>query len=235
MQTRLSHQCLGEVDVVRRRNSSRFSACWRGGRVRVTGPFSASDGQFVKALDSLAPRLLRSRDALPDIPLGENDIVLDGLTIVVGRQSLHPRSVVLSPALPVAGVSVGCDIDLGTAAGRDLFLRSVRAVARKLAPQLLLPRAREIAVELGCEPSGWSISRGSTVLGKCFRSGHISLSEMCVFLPARLREYIVCHELAHLTYMDHSESFHRLLDTYLGGEERHLVNELKNYRWPIPR
>ena len=31
---------------------------------------------------------------------------------------------------------------------------------------------------------------------------------MCVFLPYRLREYIICHELAHLTHFDHSAEFH---------------------------
>lgn len=233
MHTRLQHRALGDVDVMRRRNSSRFSACWRGGAVRVTGPVCATDSQFLKALDSLAPKLLQLRE-LRSAAVAEK-IELDGLTIEMRRQSLHPDAIMLSPRIPVAVLSVGTAVDTSSPEGYRLYGKACRAIANKVAPQLLLPRVREIAAALGCRPTGWKISRGSTVLGTCSRSGVISISGMCVFLPAALRDYIVCHELAHLTHMDHSEAFHRLLDAYLGGEEQRLVKELRNFRWPIPR
>lgn len=235
MHTRLVHPRLGEVDIMRRSNSSRFSACWRAGRFRITGPSAATDRQFVAALDSLAPRLIAFKESRPAPVAAERDLVLDGLTIRVVRQSLRPGSVILSPALPHSTLSVGSGVDLSSASGREIYARAMRTIAHRVAPQLLLPRARAIAARLGCAPARWTVSRGSTVLGRCTSARFISISSMCVFLPWRLRDYIVCHELAHLTHMNHSEAFHRLLDSYLGGEERSLVNELKNYRWPIPR
>ena len=213
MPTRLQHNALGDVDVVRRRNSSRFSACWRGGVVRVTGPDYATDSQFMQVLDALAPKLLQRREQHQATGVAER-IELDGLTIELRRQGVNPDGIMLSPRI---------------------YVKACRTIAYSVASQLLLPRAREIAAKLGCSPAGWKISRGSTVLGTCSSRGLISISYMCVFLPAALRDYIVCHELAHLTHMDHSEAFHRLLDAYLGGEEQRLVKELKNYRWPIPR
>lgn len=234
MHTRLQHPALGDVDVMRRRNSSRFSACWRDGRVRVSGPLYATESQILKALDALAPKLLQLRDRRQEAAAAEK-IELDGLTIEVRRQSLRPDAIILSPGLPVAVLSVGTAVDTSSPGGYRLYGKACRAIAGKVAPRLLLPRAREIAAKLGCSPTGWKISRGSTVLGTCNRSGVISISGMCVFLPAALRDYIVCHELAHLTHMDHSGAFHRLLDAYLGGEEQRLVKELRNFRWPIPR
>ena len=234
MHTRLQHDVLGDVDVVRRRNSSRFSACWRGGVVRVTGPDYATDSQFMQALDALAPKLLQRREQHPATDVAER-IELDGLTIELRRQGVNPDGIMLSPRIPVAILGFGNNLDIASVEGQRLYVKACRTIAYSVASQLLLPRAREIAAKLGCSPAGWKISRGSTVLGTCSSRGLISISYMCVFLPAALRDYIVCHELAHLTHMDHSEAFHRLLDAYLGGEEQRLVKELKNYRWPIPR
>ncbi len=234
MKTCMQHRLLGDVEVVRRSNSTRFSARWHGELVRVTGPLYATTAQFQEALDALAPKLLQRREERPAEAVPER-IELDGLTIEMRRQSFQPAAIMPSVKLPDAVIYVGTDIDVASARGREFYYKACRRVAFNAAAQLLLPRAREIAVRLGCRPSGWRISSGSTVLGTCSRSGVISISYMCVFLPAALRDYIICHELAHLTHMDHSEAFHHLLDAYLGGEERRLVKELKNYRWPIPR
>jgi len=54
-----------------------------------------------------------------------------------------------------------------------------------------------------------------------------------VFLTRELREYIICHELAHLREMNHSAAFHRLCDSYLGGREASLEKKLREYRWPV--
>ena len=56
-----------------------------------------------------------------------------------------------------------------------------------------------------------------------------------MFLPQELRDYIVLHEIAHLSEMNHSPRFHAVLDGYLGGREAILVNRLKTYSWPVLR
>lgn len=108
-------------------------------------------------------------------------------------------------------------------------------VAYRIAPQTLLPRAREIADSIGRHPAGWTVSRGHRVLGQCSYKGIISLSYVLLFLPADLCDYVICHELAHLSEMNHSPRFHALLDSYLGGREAELVARLHSYRWPVLR
>ena len=56
-----------------------------------------------------------------------------------------------------------------------------------------------------------------------------------MLLPAELRDYVICHELAHLSEMNHSPEFHRILNGYLGGREAELVAALKAYKWPVLR
>lgn len=58
---------------------------------------------------------------------------------------------------------------------------------------------------------------------------------MLVFLPQELRDYIICHELAHLSEMNHSPRFHALLDSYLDGREAMLAARLRAYSWPVLR
>ena len=71
------------------------------------------------------------------------------------------------------------------------------------------------------------------VLGRCNSRGVIALSSVLVFLPEELREYVICHELAHLDEMNHSPRFHALCDKYCRGRERQLEAALKAAVIPI--
>jgi predicted metal-dependent hydrolase len=47
--------------------------------------------------------------------------------------------------------------------------------------------------------------------GYCTRDGHLSFSWQLIALPERLREYIIFHEVAHLSELNHSGAFKRKL------------------------
>lgn len=47
--------------------------------------------------------------------------------------------------------------------------------------------------------------------GYCTRKGRLCFSWQLIALPARLREYVVLHEVAHLDHFDHSQAFKRRL------------------------
>lgn len=108
-------------------------------------------------------------------------------------------------------------------------------VAKAIAPSVLIPEAKQLAERHGVDVTGWEIGRGHKTLGTCRADGRISLSAINVFLPPHLREYIVCHELAHRSEMNHSIFFHNKLNYYLCGREAQLVAELRHFRWPIIR
>ncbi|MBO4803179.1 MAG: DUF45 domain-containing protein [Muribaculaceae bacterium] len=97
----------------------------------------------------------------------------------------------------------------------------------------LLPFARQVADSLELKPAGFEVGRGMRKLGHCTTKKVIQLSRNLMFLPEELVRYVICHELAHLTYMNHSPRFHALCDQYTGNKEKELERQLRQFRFPI--
>jgi len=100
---------------------------------------------------------------------------------------------------------------------------------------VLLPLAHEVADSLGVKPAGFEVGRGMRKLGHCTSKRVIQLSRNLMFMPEELIRYIFCHELAHLTHMNHSPQFHALCDQYTGGKEKELEQQLRQFHFPILR
>ena len=111
----------------------------------------------------------------------------------------------------------------------DMISRAMEYIADKA----LLPYGREVADDLGLKPAGFEIGRGMRKLGHCTAKKVIQLSRNLMFLPEELVRYIICHELAHLTHLNHSPQFHALCDQYCGGKEKELEQQLRKFRFPI--
>lgn len=223
------HPDLGVVNVVVRRSGHTFRASWKNGRLMVSIPPGGSVQTFQEALSRLLPRLIASR---PSLLLDEaHPIVCPGLEIRFRSNPLIPVGIVATPRLPVTYVEYSSSI---TPSAEALSRISCR-IAESLAETLLLPRARQLAAEVGATPSGWRIGRGHRVLGTCDSSRIITLSSMVVFLTQELRDYIVFHELAHLSEMNHSPRFHALCNRYCSGRETELRRALLAFPWPILR
>jgi hypothetical protein len=158
----------------------------------------------------------------------------DGLTIAIRRQSYMPDRIVAQPRLPESPVEIGTNIDIDAYATQQTIAKIISNIAKNVAPKLLLPRARDLADDLGLDVKEWRISVGRRILGSCTSKGVISLSCMNVFLTQELRDYIVWHELAHLTEMNHSPRFHALCNQYCGDREAELRGKLRLTKWPLP-
>ncbi len=90
-----------------------------------------------------------------------------------------------------------------------------------------------LAKEHGFHYTSLRLSSARTRWGSCSGKNGISLSIFIMLLPEHLREFIILHELCHTRHHNHSEAFHALLDSLVGGKERALNRELKAYIIPI--
>ena len=164
------------------------------------------------------------------------EIKLDGLLIVIKRQYLRRDSILIKQnSIESVTIAVGDGLDFDDIKTSQFISKALKRIARKNAARILLPRARQLAETLHCNPSAWEISSGSRILGQCSSTRCIKLSYMLIFLPQDLRDYIICHELAHLSEFNHSPRFHEICNSFLGGKEKELIKKLKTYHWQLIR
>jgi predicted metal-dependent hydrolase len=85
--------------------------------------------------------------------------------------------------------------------------REARAEAERSLPS----RLRELALLHGFDVGSVRVGNQRTLWGSCSRGGSISLNWRVIRMPARVRDYILLHELAHLRHADHSRRFWSLV------------------------
>lgn len=96
----------------------------------------------------------------------------------------------------------------------DDFEASLLQLVRRFAKDALGCRIAYHAKRLELKYSKLSVRDQSSRWGSCSGSGGISLNWRLVLLVPELQDYVILHELAHLTEMNHSRHFWALLDSY---------------------
>ena len=100
-----------------------------------------------------------------------------------------------------------------------------RALLHDVLPGLI----RKWEPRLGVEVAGYFLQRMKTRWGGCnYRSGHIRLNTELIRKPRDLLEYVIVHEMIHLTEPTHSDRFIAILDNHYPTwrEARAELNEL---------
>lgn len=230
---RYSFDGIGVVRVNVRTTARNVRARWKGADLVVSAPAGIAFDKLHEILLGFAPRLEEVRpESLYHIG---QELRFDGLAVTIGRQAHDPARIFAGFNGSTGTIEVGDSWDMSASGTIRVISRFLCRMARNCAEGVLIPRAREVARGIGREPREWTISSGHRTLGRCDSRGVISLSYSLMFYPVELRDYVVKHELAHLTEMNHSPRFHRLCDAYCGGREKELEAALRTYRVPVVR
>lgn len=110
---------------------------------------------------------------------------------------------------------------------------ALRRWVRRAAERELTILAAEVAEATGARPKSVTVAWPRTRWGSCAPDGRVRLSVDLVFLPRELAAYVVAHEYAHLSVLDHSERFYRHLASLDADWERHRA-ALRRGRDHIP-
>lgn len=206
------------------------------GTVQVTLPTGVNAVSVMDEITRLAAQLGSTVPA-EHTPLfyDTQEMKCGATSIFIMSQSASPHEIVAWQNCGRIMVGVGTDFKFGELSTDVSISRLLKRVATHIARHEMFPRAIAIARHLGVVPAGWKIGRGLNVLGTCDYNRVITLSSAVMFLPLHLRDYVICHELAHLSEMNHSKRFHKICNDYCQGRERELAKELKTYKWPIIR
>lgn len=92
---------------------------------------------------------------------------------------------------------------------RPLLERWIRAQADSIIPV----RVSELNEQWKFRYSSITVRNQRTRWGSCSKKGALSFNWRLVMLPAAVADYLICHELAHLKYLDHSPRFWRIVET----------------------
>ena len=80
---------------------------------------------------------------------------------------------------------------------------------------------------MGVRYGALRITSAKTQYGSCSSKGNICFSYRLMLFPEEAREYVVVHELAHRTEMNHSPRFYAIVEKYLPDyrERRALLKD----------
>ncbi len=227
----------GIVKINTRSGMRRASMRWVDGMLCISMPPEGTTIQNVADLidrNREGLRRLRKGTVMPaPFAVGQR-IECYGCAITIKTQDRLPQTLLF-------GYGDEPEYTLSVPAGVDLSDRVVhRGVAKALLKMMaygaqvhLLPHARDVAARIGVMPTRFEVGRGMRKLGHCTTGRVVQLSCALMMLPADLIDYVICHELAHLSHMDHSPAFHALCNHYLDGHERELEQRLRAFRWPV--
>lgn len=105
--------------------------------------------------------------------------------------------------------------DVGEQQVRD----AVQAWLQTEARRILGERLALLAGPLEIRPRGWTLSSARSQWGSCTHDGRIRLNWRLVHFSLSVIDYVVAHELAHLTEMNHGTRFWETVAELLPGFE----------------
>lgn len=227
------HPDFGEASIIVKSNARNISARWSSDILKVTVPPAVTADQMLRALETMKPRILANRPVKRHYAPGWQYVTPEMVFSIVE----NPRSpdvsfetsitngmcvIKVPPHLPDESVDV-----------IDSFIRDSLIDYADKRTSIIIGLARQMARELRVNPRSITVSRGEKLLGRCSAKGDISLSRNLIFYPVEARRYVIAHEFAHLTHMNHSEAFHDLVDEYLDGHSHEYRATLKTHSLPF--
>lgn len=212
---------------IRRRKGTRHLKLSIGqqNQIVLSVPWRCSDKEALKFADkqqvwieqqlAKAPRARTVSDWLAEHPLMSGSG--DRFTVRIERVQNRARADYIFDAN-------GAELVLRVPVTVKDFESSLLQLVRSFAKDALGCRVAYHAKRLELTYSKVSVRDQTSRWGSCSNSGGISLNWRLVLLAPELQDYVILHELAHLTQMNHSHRFWSLLDSY---DPQRIANEAK--------
>ena len=164
-------------------------------------PRSVSLKRGLQFAQSKAGWVVEQLSALP-----EKRVFQDGSSFsFLGRESVVHHS-------PTAKRGVWFEQNVIWVSGqREHLARRVRDFIKKEFALYALRRSRETAEKINARVQRVTVRDTTSRWGSCSRTGHISLSWRLALAPMFVADYVRAHEVAHLSQMNHSPAFWKVV------------------------
>ncbi len=237
-----SHLLVGTYKVLVNARSRSVRAVWIGRQLRITVPTGFPVKELDRFIENNAARIV----ALQPRQYFDIGMVIDtpevDFSICRGFEDKSDVFLTMVEREPRRGKKKNYYIHVSPSVSDEVVSSQeiqesinnlVRWSACDATRRFLIDHARELAYGVGQKPLGWMVEDRRSRLGACSSKGIINLSGRLIFLPQELRDFIVYHELAHLSEMNHSADFHRICNDYCGGREKQFSAGLRRFRFPV--
>jgi predicted metal-dependent hydrolase len=223
------HRLVGDVRAmpdelpirIRRRKGTRHLRVGldHGNAVVVSAPWHCSDREARKFVEQHRDWIENQRSSMPR-PRTLSDWLGEHPRMSASGEEFHVRVERDGAARPrYRFESHGAGLVLALPAeGSE---RDLLKLARVFAADALHCRTAYHARCLDLAFSRLSVRDQSSRWGSCSGKGALSLNWRLVLLPPELQDYVILHELAHLSEMNHSARYWALLDRYDPDRHRH--------------
>lgn len=221
----------GPITLQERATARRFIFRVRNGNLTVTTPPGTGRELLCRVID-------QKRDALRKLlhqrqkPLLSPGNIIHTRTFTIEISSGTYTSVCSRKVAGHVHIWVPQNADPHTPIMQKGIAREIHRHLKKAAEEFLPQRLEYWARQTGNRYSGLVIGRGVHRLGVCRSDGRITLSFHLMYLPDRLIDYVILHELSHLSEMNHGPRFHEICNRYCNGNELILRNELRRFPFP---
>lgn len=174
------------------------------GSVIVTLPPRATRASGQAWLDANAAWIAHQRARLPVAPrlVDGAAVPFEGVPITIRHCPNHRRSACLVDNVLTVG---GAPDHIPT-----YVLTFLKYEARQRLGRALQAWSDVMAVA----PAAFALRDTRSRWGSCTTTGRIMLNWRLIMAPVIVRDYVVIHELAHLTHFDHSAAFWALVDRF---------------------
>ncbi len=217
---------IGPVTLVKyaRSRSLRLSVTANGVRVSMPKwtPYSAGQSFVIKHIDWIQQEL--AKQTVPILTAGQHIGKLHTLRFEQVSNHQTVSSWVTGTEIVVRVKPNETSTD--TAAQKRAYSASIRALKRE-AERLLPPRLRSLAATHGCTYNDVHIKQLKRRWGSCDSNKTITLNLFLMELPWDHIDYVILHELAHTTEMNHGPNFWRTL-TAMNPQARTLSKQLRS-------
>lgn len=157
-------------------------------------------------------------------------LISDGDIIGHGAVVIFERSAGIRTTTKVSAASVLIRSPLDPASSEfQTKARTASERALRLQANVYLPqRTNQLAKKNGLEYKQLVIKRLTSRWGSCSPSKNISLSFFLMQLPDELLDYVILHELAHTSHMNHGPKFWQRLEQALPGA-KNIRKQMRGY------
>lgn len=157
--------------------------------------------------------------------LPEGHILFKGIPVML---DVKPAGILEKPQV------IACQGNIRVITGRGSSTKQLQKWLVNEAEAALFHQVRIRAKQMGAKPSGMAIRNQRTRWGSCSTRGTLSFNWRLIMAPPEVLDYVVVHELAHMTEHNHSKAFWILVGQYCPDYQacRNWLKQNQAAMWP---